>query len=579
MQPLLHKGLRLPTSNRSQISRSELQSVFDRLESLEVALAASDKRAVAFERKALRLEARLQQVEAENRSLRSKRSADEDILRKEIQKRDVEIASLREQLEEANNQLSWFRKQKFGKTSEKDSAKQADSNSNSVDSDSEELKPKKGQQKGSNGHGRSDRSEVETRVEIIEIPGGCACDSCGTKYRLLPKTEASPLTEYEVSVVRTVFQRCVYVSQCKCNGKKIVVAPPPPKLIPRSEIGNSLWVHLFVQKFLHGVPTNRVLKDLSLYGMHLASGTVTSGCKVMNELLEPLWEAIVDHCRGANLWNADETSWRVFGEDKQKWWFWLIASSDAVVYMLDPSRSKQVPTAFFAGSEGTLMTDRYSSYKALHSGISKAWCIVHLRRDILNVYNGIPALRAWSKSWLLRIANLFILNQNRFNLYLKGQMSGQNWDKAQNELRKYVRDLEKRWKAELKMPNLHKQKAKILRSMKKHWPGYTLFLNDPRIPLHNNRAERLLRNPVVLRKNSYGSGAAWAGQLAAKVFSIFQTWLINGLDPKALLLDYLTECSKSTGKPPPTIVEFMPWSMNEQRRGKFALPESYQRPG
>ena len=575
----------MPTLERSRISGTDAKSIFDRLEKLENALAASKGRADSFEKKFLaaqkkieRLEAKLQTVDAENRRLREQRSGDEQILRKEIHKLELEVSSLTDKLEDANKQLAWFRKKTFDKTSEKAGAVPGATKSDSEPSETGATAAK-GQPRGSKGHGRSDRSEVETKVEYLEIPGGCTCESCGTQFRLLPKTEASPLTEYEASVVRTVFQRCVYVSQCKCNGKKIVVAPPPPKLYPRSEIGNSLWVHLFVQKFLHGMPTNRILKDLSLYGLHLADGTVTGGSKVINDLLAPLWENIADHCRGANLWNADETSWRVFGEDKQKWWFWLIASKDAVVYILDPSRSKSVPVDFFAGSLGTLMTDKYSSYKSLHTGIQKAWCLVHLRRDILNVYKGIPALKGWSKAWLLRIAKLFILNQNRFKLFSQDEMSGEKWDKADSELRKYVQDLRKCWETELRKPHLHKQQSKILRSMKRHWPGYTLFLDDPRIPLHNNRAERLLRNPVILRKNSFGSGSPWAGQLAARIFSIFQTWLINGLDPKALLLDYFNECSKSPGKPPPNISEFMPWSINAERRGKFALPESYQRPG
>jgi len=56
----------------------------------------------------------------------------------------------------------------------------------------------------------------------------------------------------------------------------------------------------------------------------------------------------------------------------------LIASDDAVAYILDPSRSKKVPTEFFAGSAGVLMTDRLASYKALQDAIRKAWCWVHV---------------------------------------------------------------------------------------------------------------------------------------------------------------------------------------------------------
>jgi transposase len=567
-----------------------LSAVLKRLERVEASLAASEKRARDLERKlkasekrCQQLEWRILQLEAENKMLREQRSGTEEVLKKEIQRLELKVADLTDKLEKAEIQLAWFRKNQFHKTSEKDGAgpkpgEPADGQENK-DSDESGTDKKKGQPNGSKGHGRSDRSEVETIVEYLDIPGGCTCDTCGTSYRLLPKTEASPITEFEAAIFRTVFQRCMYVSQCDCHGRKIVTAPPPPKLLPRTEIGNSLWVHMFVQRFLHGVPQNRILKDLSLYGLHLAAGTVTGGCQIINDLLAPLVDEIVNHCRGANLWNADETTWRVFGEDKQKWWFWLIASEDAVVYLLDPSRSKKVPSEFFAGSKGVLMTDRYSSYKSLHDGIRKALCLVHLRRDILNVYNGLPSLKAWAKSWLLDIATLFILNDNRFKLWKKDETSGQQWEKAIQELEAHVQKMKERWQKELKQPNLHKEQAKILRSMKRHWPGYIMFLEDPRIPLHNNRAERLLRNPVIMRKNSFGSGAPWAGHLAARFFSLFQTWLINGLDPKALLLDYFNECSKTPGKPPADISQFMPWSMSDERRRKFALPDAYERPG
>lgn len=106
-----------------------------------------------------------------------------------------------------------------------------------------------------------------------------------------------------------------------------------------------------------------------------------------------------------------------------------------------------------------------------------------------------------------------------------------------------------------------------------------MFLHDPRIPLHNNRAERLLRNAVILRKNSYGSGTEWSGQLAAKLFSIVQTWLINRLDPQKMLRYYFDECSRTPGKPPPDVNQFLPWAMTEKKRREFALPKTYAVPG
>ena len=150
---------------------------------------------------------------------------------------------------------------------------------------------------------------------------------------------------------------------------------------------------------------------------------------------------------------------------------------------------------------------------------------------------------------------------------------------GQRALQQHVQEMKELWEAELKLPKLHDDQKKVLRSLKKHWEGLTLFLEDPRIPLHNNRAERLIRNAVILRKNSFGSGTEWAGQLAAKLFSLFQTWLINGIDPQAILLDYFNECSKTPGRAPPEVNRFLPWGMSAERKEQFRLPASYKRPG
>jgi transposase len=225
------------------------------------------------------------------------------------------------------------------------------------------------------------------------------------------------------------------------------------------------------------------------------------------------------------------------------------------------------------------MTDRLASYKSLQDAIKKAWCWVHVRREILNVFLSMPKCKRWAKWWLEEIGDLFALNEQRFRLWEQNKTLGAVWDSAQTAVEQQVDRLERRWQTELTKAQLHDEQLKILRSMKRHWEGLTLFLADPRIPLHNNRAERLLRNAVILRKNSFGSGTQWAGTLAAKVFSIFQTWLINGLDPQALLLDYFNECSKTPGRAPPDPSKFLPWTMSTERKQCFALPASYKRPG
>ncbi len=69
------------------------------------------------------------------------------------------------------------------------------------------------------------------------------------------------------------------------------------------------------------------------------------------------------------------------------------------------------------------------------------------------------------------------------------------------------------------------------------WPGLTRFLVDPRVPLDNNAAERALRGLVVGRKNHYGSHSKQRAQVAAILFTLFESAKLAGVDPHAYVLE------------------------------------------
>jgi len=553
-----------PVKRHAQASPTEMMGLRRELAAERLAREAAERRCAELEAKVEDLTKRLDKL------LRGQ-NATQELLQKHIRKLEKDVADRDRKIEKQNKSLTWFRKKVYGSTTEKEGSRSAKRQK------SKRGVNKRGQKPGSAGHGRTDRSSIPVG-DVIPLEQDCKCEHCGKSYKKLDASEESSLFEYVEGLYQDIYERSKYVSQCDCNGKRIVMAEPPPKLYPRTSIGNSLWVRLIVQKFLQGVPTNRTLKELSLLGFSLAQGTVTGGFKIIDDLLEPLYEEIANHCRACDIWNADETMWRVFDGTRIKWWLWMVASKDAVTYILDETRSGDVPSDFFAGCSGTLMTDRFSAYKGLCEEIQKAWCWVHVRRDFLKIAQGVPALKAWANAWLKRIAELFTLNHERFQLWEGRQNHGKRWIELTQKLEKHLKKMEKTWHKQLKLGGSDEQLT-ALNSLRRHWNGLTLFLHDPRIPLHNNRAERLLRNAVILRKNSYGSGSAWSGNFAAKIFSIFQTWLINGLDPQKMLQAYFEECSKTPGRAPPKIQSFLPWKMNEAQKLAFALPKSYSRPG
>lgn len=552
----------------------------------------------AAEQRADALQLKVDRLTQENRRLREGRWETEEFLHKSIRSLQVKVNQLTDSLEKAHQTIAWFTKDKFARESEASKIHKAASETaqpNTPADGSPEANPtddgggteekpkrKRGQQPGSEGHPRSDRTALSDTPVVLEIEN-CACPLCFKPYFELPETDDSRMVAISICLFQYFYQRKRYVAQCTCQGKKLVTAPPPPRLYPGTTLHNTMWVYLAVMKYLNGEPPNRTLKHLSLSGLPLSAGTVVGGFQVIATLLDPLYEAIVTRCQGADLWNADETTQPVFEDDegnrnKKRWWIWVIASDDAVVYILDRSRSKEVPSEFFGGSRGVLMTDRLASYKALHDAIQKAWCWVHQRRDFIKIYDGNPRLKSWAKEWMLAITILFLLNHKRLKLWQDGKTGSTAWNQAQDAVEEHIQKLKAKWEEELRLPDLHKEQKKALRSLQKHWDGLTIFLLDPRIPLDNNRAERLLKGLVINRKNSFGCGKEWAGHMNAKFHTIFQTWLVNGLNPEALLLDYFNECSKTSGRPPPDLSQFLPWTMSEERKQAFTLPKSYKRP-
>ena len=92
--------------------------------------------------------------------------------------------------------------------------------------------------------------------------------------------------------------------------------------------------------------------------------------------------------------------------------------------------------------------------------------------------------------------------------------------------------------------------------------------------MDNNASERALRNPVVGRKNYYGSGSVWSGVLAVALFSLFQTLLKNKIDPHKLLLAYFEACALNGGRPPENPAAFLPWNLTDEQKCLWRLPEA-----
>jgi transposase len=358
-----------------------------------------------------------------------------------------------------------------------------------------------------------------------------------------------------------------------------MVAPPPPRLIPNSALGLSIWVEVLLDKYAFHRPTYRLLAQWRLAGLDLALGTITDGLQRLLPLLEPVYEALRQHNQQQDHWHGDETRWHVFvtveGKVGHLWYLWLQMSAEVAVFVLASGRSHDVPQeALGPDARGIFNVDRYSAYPAMQQvkdgQIILALCWAHERRDFIEVERGQPQLHDWASAWLDRIGNLYRLNEARLKA---GQPEKPARVAAQQELQKAVDELAAASVQEQAQPKLPLACRKVLQSLDAHWAGLTVFVDHPEVPMDNNAAERAERGPVVGRKNYYGSGAVWAGQLAATMFSVVQTLQLWKLNAREWLTSYLTACAQNGGQPVKDLRRWLPWRMTEEERAEWKLPE------
>jgi transposase len=527
-----------------------------------------------------------------------------------IEALEQEIALKEAKIKDLQNRL-------FGKKSEK-GATLASEKGNHTHPPS---KRHRGQQPGRCGHGRTERSHLPVVHDEIDLAADeKRCPKCGLPHRRKPALdEHSDVIEVQVSAHIRHYTRPAYTRNpgCRCEDIPVVItAPPPSRLIPRSDYGVSFWVEIILSKYCYGQPTNRYLSDLSDQGLPVSPGTVAGGLQSLAPLFEPVLEALYCQQMTEQLFHNDETRWEVFvaieGKVGTRWYLWVTRSPSVVFYCIAPSRSAAVPGAHFAGLQNDqviIVCDRYSAYKKLArlaANILLAFCWAHVRRDYLDAGRSFPELEAWALQWKERIGALYHLNGLRlehwaperplaeqseaFNQHHEAlkQALQRMHDEATRLVAPHAAGAQTGGSAESEgqqsapgaglSKGAQTKRKKVLQSLLEHWPGLTLFVEHPEVPLDNNRGENSIRNPVTGRKNYYGSGSLWSAELAATLFSVLQTLALWGINPRHWLMRYLQACAENGGKAPQHIAPFLPWSMDEARRAALTRPYPAQAP-
>ena len=443
---------------------------------------------------------------------------------------------------------------------------------------------KRGQQRGTAGHGRTQRPGLGQKKETRDPPEDArVCPGCGKPYAANGE-RCTTLFEIEVEAYENTIVRPRYRRTCDCaSSPREVTAPPVARLFDNTPYGVSVWVCLLYERFVCCRPLHRVAAWLADMGLAISPGTLADSTKRFVPLFEPLAKAILAHQNEALLRHADETSWRVQAYREKgrssRAWLWTSVSDDAVYFHIDPSRSAEVAMKLFGSVKDivVLVCDRFSAYKKLARELGGKvilqWCWAHQRRSFIDCAAGHVRLRRWCQRWIERIALIYRLNEARLKHYDRAhplERQSPTFDVAHAKLKKAVDELFAAAEAELAGLTDRARRAKPLRSLLNHREGLCVFVDKPFVPMDNNRGELSLRAAVIGRRLSFGSDSEKGAGFTATMYSVAGTLAINGIDVRRWLQEWLTACAENGGKPPDDLSPWLPWSLSEERRRELA---------
>src|ERR1700688_761758 len=105
--------------------------------------------------------------------------------------------------------------------------------------------------------------------------------------------------------------------------------------------------------------------------------------------------------------------------------------------------------------------------------------------------------------------------------------------------------------------------AKAMDYMLKRWTAFTRLLDDGRICLSNNAAERAVRGIVLGRKSWLFCGSDRGGERAAVMYSLIVTAKMNDVDPQAWLADVLARIAEH---PVQRLDDLLPWNWRNRNK-------------
>ncbi len=397
--------------------------------------------------------------------------------------------------------------------------------------------------------------------EVVYAPP-CSCPACGGTSFLKAADKVVQVMEHvpaSVKVVRHVEKRMI----CKeCD--TTVTGEMPTLPIKRGKPGPGLLAHIMVAKFDDHIPLYRLSEMYDRLGIDISRSVMADWMGRVSVLLSPLILLIRAHIAAVDRIHTDDTPVNVLdpGRGRTKTgrvWVYVFDGSGyqdpthrAIAYYYSPDRKGAHPADHLADFSGVMHADGYGGYKKLYGIlIIEAACMAHVRRKFHDVIKLKPSPVA--EEALARIGALYDIEDR-----IRGMPADERRALRQEHARPILGDL-KVWIEDTLQTLPQKQKlAEAMRYALARWAALSVYVNDGRVEIDNNIAERAMRPLGIGRKNWLFAGSDKGGERIANILTIIETAKLHGHNPETYLTDVLTRIKDY---PVDRLEDLLPWNM------------------
>jgi transposase len=414
--------------------------------------------------------------------------------------------------------------------------------------------------------------------ERVVVAPPTACDCCGGKrLRTLGEDVTKTLESIprQWKVIETVREKFT----CR-DCEKISQAPAPFHVIARGWAGANLLAMILFEKFGQHQPLNRQAERYALEGVPISLSTMADAVGSSCAMLAPLLRLIESHVLAAERLHGDDTTVPVLAKGKTdtgRCWVYVRddkpfggKSPPAAMFYYSRDRKGEHPQTHLAKYAGLFQADAFDGYGRLYlpdrspGRILEAACWVHARRPFFvmaDLDENARRKAAGKKEVALSPIAIEVVRRIDALFEIERPING----KSAEERRAVRQELSKPLVDELRL-YMREQRAKLSRGhdlakaidyIVKRWDAFTRFLNDGRVCLSNNAAERALRGIALGRKSWMFCGSDRGGQRAAAMYSLIITAKMNDVDPQAWLADVLARIATH---PAHRLDELLPWN-------------------